>query len=497
MGLAYRVWLWLLIPIALSLATYGLVAQESRRRLLMAEASAELRNHATLVEAAVAGAAARGEVSVLKQRIERLAQADRILGIAVFDASGSPILVTDHIAHAAPELSALTQRALRSGDDLEDERELARGPALVRTVTFTTNAGEPRMVGAVVRDLGYVATLAGVLNRGLAITGVALLALTALIAAIGTRATVGRPAHAIVTGVERVANGDLEASVPERGADELARLAEAFNRMTRSLRDARDHAQHQETSRAAIERRLQHAQALAAVGQVAASIGHEIGTPLNVILGRARRAADRPGCPDELRGELETIATHSERISRVVARLLSTARPPQITGRGCDLGQVVEETLAFLGPECRQRTLRARVEANGAPARVALDADLAFQVVFNLCLNAAQAQADGGEIVVRIVAGAARGKATERVVLEVEDRGPGIEPDVAAHIFDPFFTSKAERGGTGLGLAIVDGIVREAGGTIELVRGSPGAVFRVRLPVERRGLHPHQGRATA
>jgi signal transduction histidine kinase len=117
--------------------------------------------------------------------------------------------------------------------------------------------------------------------------------------------------------------------------------------------------------------------------------------------------------------------------------------------------------------------------------KVALDADHLFQVAFNLCLNAVEAQKDGGEITVRILpsANGARADGVRKILLEIEDRGTGVPPEAAARVFDPFFTTKSESGGSGLGLAIVSGIVREAGGTVELASNSEkGSCFRVALP---------------
>lgn len=482
MALARQLWIFLVIPIALALGVYGLVAQGFRQRVLSREASAELRDQATLVEAALAGAVERGEVQYLKHRIERMARADRVMGIAAFDVHGEPILVTGDVAGATPVLASIARRAHEQGSEIEEEHEVGGAQALVRTVTFSPKNQDRAVVAMVVRDLGYLSTLTTALDRGLVLTGAILVLLTVVVAGVVSRTTVGRPVRAIVQGATRVAGGELDTHVPEAGAEELARLARSFNAMTSSLREARSRAERDEQERAAVERRLQHAHALAAVGQVAASIAHEIGSPLNVILGRAQRAADQPGCPPALRGELETIAGQSERISRVVARLLAVARPARSSDRGSNLVQVIQETLSFLGPECRQRRVRARFDPGGASPQVALDGDQMFQVVFNLCLNAVQAQPDGGELVVRLVPPARRGEEARRVAFEVEDAGPGVPEGFREHVFEPFFTSKGAQGGTGLGLAIVAGILRDAGGAVQLVQAGRGACFRVTLP---------------
>jgi signal transduction histidine kinase len=497
MGLARRLWSLLLVPIALGLALYGYVAHVGRHRVLLAEASAELRNHATLVEAAVGGTVDRGQIELLQRRIARVARADRILGIAAFDQQGAAILVTDHIAGSTSTLAAVARRALEQHDDIEEQRELGGRPTLLRTVTFSPTSGQGDVVAVVVRDLGYLGELANVLNRGLALTGGVLLALTALIVGLVSRATVGRPAGDLAAAVERVAGGDLEPKVPEEGAAELARLATAFNAMTNSLREARAHAEHEEEVRVGVERRLQHAQALAAVGQVAASIGHEIGSPLGVILARAQRTLELAHCPSDIKEELDTIARQSERISRVVARLLDVARPSmRKTEDGSDLALVAEEVLGFIAPECRRRRVTARIERHGGILRAALDADQLFQVVFNLCMNALEAQPDGGALTVRTfpLANGARAGGAGKVVIEVEDAGCGVPSEAADRIFDAFFTTKADCGGSGLGLAIVSGIVREAGGSVELVSGRKvGACLRITLP----SVRPRAPRAAA
>jgi signal transduction histidine kinase len=317
----------------------------------MTEASAELRNHATLVEAAVAGAVERGEIPVLKQRLERLARADRILGIAAFDAHGEPILVTDHLTEATAELGELARRASATATEIEEVRQLANGPTLVRTMTFEPRSGPP-LVAIVARDLRYVDVLGDTLNRSLALTGLLLFFVTGALVYFLSRATVVRPAAAIVRGAEAVASGELETKVPEQGAEELARLARAFNEMTFSLREARARAAEEEarrvgeeSARLGAERKLQHARALAAVGRVAASIAHEIGSPLGVILGRARLLAQQPGCGEALRKDLMTIAEQSERISRVVARLLSVARPPKAARGWSRVDAVITQVL--------------------------------------------------------------------------------------------------------------------------------------------------------
>jgi len=430
-------------------------------------------------------------MDLLKQRLTRFTRADRILGIACFDGEGNPILVTDQLKSATDALAALADRARVANAEIEESLDLAGAPTLLRAVPVTPQKGPP-VVAIVARDVTYVGGLSKTLNRGLALTGIALVAIASLLVMTVTRATVGRPAATIVAGAEAIAGGAIGTTVPEQGANELARLAAAFNAMSRSLVEASVRAEleaerraAEETARIRAERKLQHARALAAVGQVAASIAHEIGSPLGVILGRARLLATRADCPEGIRSDLDTIATQSDRISRVVARMLAAARPPQGLTKSSDAAAVARDVLSFLGPECRQRKVVARLEGKRS-VLAAIDADRLFQVLFNLSWNAIEAQPDGGKLVVAV--DRAPDESGKRVRITVSDAGPGVPDAIAKSIFEPFFTTKTDRAGTGLGLDIVSGIVREAGGTIVLTTDNErGAEFVVLLPTAEDG----------
>lgn len=488
MRLAHQFWLSLVLPIAIAIAVYGVFASADRKLVLRREASAEIGNYAALLQASMEGAMASNDLDLVRRRAEQFARAERIVGVAAFTPEGEAVVVTQGLEHARAGLHALARQAISQGRDIEQQGTLMDQEVLLRTVIIGSPPGtSPALIAILVRDRHYVQLLEQSLNRGLAVTGALLLAASAAVAGVVGRYTVGLPAQAILAGAERVASGDLDAAVPEKGAEELSRLAFTFNWMTQSLREARARAEREEAARVNIERKLQQAQALAAAGQIASSLGHEIGSPLNVILGRARRAADLPGCPEPLRAELEIIARQSERITRVVSRLLSLARPPRSAQKNeCDLVRVVEDVFAFLGPECRKRGVEMEIsyprDAERS-VRVALDSDQLFQVVFNLCMNAIEAQEGGGALTVRILPAHDGLAGTDAVAFEVEDRGPGIRTEDMGRIFEPFFSTRTKKGGSGLGLTIVGGIVQEAGGMVEVASSpSGGALFRVTLP---------------
>jgi signal transduction histidine kinase len=229
---------------------------------------------------------------------------------------------------------------------------------------------------------------------------------------------------------------------------------------------------------------MRRLQTLAAAGEVAASMAHEIGSPLNVILGRTRMIGARPDTSEQTRKDLEIVAAQTERITRVVQKLLNISRPSKPKVERVDVSTVVEETLSFVAPECRKRKIEARMQVElDAPTHVLADRDQLMQIMFNLCHNAMQAQPSGGSLDVRIARSPEDIFQRAAVEIDVADAGPGVEPELRGRIFDPFVTTKRSQGGTGLGLAIVDGMVRELGGSVELDHAPKGgACFRVKIP---------------
>jgi signal transduction histidine kinase len=221
---------------------------------------------------------------------------------------------------------------------------------------------------------------------------------------------------------------------------------------------------------------------LAALGELSASIAHEVRNPLGVIfnsVGSLRRIVKPQGDAALL---LDIIGEEADRLNRMVGDLLDYSRPVQPALQPVPLRPLFEEAIESARQQSGDGTQRVAVTVRVAEdaATVRADARLLRQALVNLFLNAYQAMPRTGRLEVR----ASRSTIDSRPFAEivVHDSGPGIPPDVVDKIFKPFFTTKAM--GTGLGLAVVRRIVEHHGGTIELGRLSPGAEFKLRLPLE-------------
>jgi len=222
--------------------------------------------------------------------------------------------------------------------------------------------------------------------------------------------------------------------------------------------------------------RVAQSEKLAALGQLAAAIAHEVRNPLAVVrsaaqgLGETVPAADADG-----HRAASFIVAEVDRLSSVVTSLLAFARPLQLQTRPTAVSDVVARAVTLAGADLAAKRVRLARDESPALPLVQADGDLVCQVLVGLLANAAAATPAGGEVVVRARA------AADAVELAVADSGPGVAPELRARVFEPFFTTRPD--GTGLGLAVARQIVEAHGGRIDVAdRPGGGACFTVSLP---------------
>jgi signal transduction histidine kinase len=318
----------------------------------------------------------------------------------------------------------------------------------------------PEPTREVLRRSGWLLLLLA-LADALLVLGLGLFVLTQLVV---------RPLGQLRRATAAMAAGDLEPRIAEDGPKELAALASAFNQMTVSLASQRE--------------QLIRTEKLASVGQLAAGVAHEIGNPLAAILGyvdilRADAAGKGELPAAEREDALARVKAETQRIHRIIRELLEFSRPSHEAPEPTDLLRLVQSAQALLAPQGRFREVRLVLagEGQGWP-RVLVSPGRLAQVLVNLLLNAADAMAGKGTILVACEA--KEGK----VWLTITDEGPGIAHENRRKIFDPFFTTKSVGQGTGLGLPVSRAIVESFGGTLELAPAvaGQGAKFVLILP---------------
>ena len=235
------------------------------------------------------------------------------------------------------------------------------------------------------------------------------------------------------------------------------------------------------TAEKRVEQRIQHAEKLASLGQLAGGIAHEINNPLGVILCYADllkgQLADSPqGFKDAA-----TIEKHAVNCQRIVADLLEFARGQETERQPADLNPTIEEVVRMVEHQFRRQHCEIELDLAPGLPMVKIDANKMKQVYLNLMMNARQAIKDRGVIRIKTL----HLPEARKVHLIFWDSGIGISPEVIDRIFDPFFSTKKTGEGTGLGLSVSYGIVKDHGGDIQ-VESEPGrwTRFTIELPAE-------------
>ncbi|WP_202920622.1 PAS domain-containing sensor histidine kinase [Urbifossiella limnaea] len=233
----------------------------------------------------------------------------------------------------------------------------------------------------------------------------------------------------------------------------------------------------------ATTQQLWQAAKLAGVGELAASIAHELNNPLATVSLRVERLLARTPADDPRRRQLEVIEQEIERMAGLVGNLLQFSRAGRDQVSTVDVPDEVVKTVDLVGHHLRKRQIRVEPEFAAGVPHIHADRQQLRQVFLNLFTNAADAMPAGGRLAPRVRPGRLPPD-RPAVVVEVMDTGTGIPPELLGRVCEPFFTTKDEGKGTGLGLAICRRIVQQHHGTLEVEsRPGQGTTVRLTLPV--------------
>jgi signal transduction histidine kinase len=227
--------------------------------------------------------------------------------------------------------------------------------------------------------------------------------------------------------------------------------------------------------------RLERAQRLSMMGQMAAGVAHEIKNPLASIKGATEILAEDIGNDSPKQEFVEIVSKEIKRLDGTVRNFLDFARPQPFSSSPEKLEDILESTLKQMEPQIRKASLTLESKIPKFSQQAQVDPQKLRQVFINLLINAIAATPSGGRVYVEL--GQTKRALNRFWTLEFSDTGEGIAPENLQKIFEPFFTNKAT--GSGLGLAVVQSIVREHGGRVEIAsEPGRGSTFTVLLPLE-------------
>lgn len=524
MGLSAKVSLVILLIVGLAAASVEYLDRQYSKNYIQGDYLQEIMSVVRQVGAEMTSPAELYEHTARELELNKLrANRPDLLDVALYalppDSNGKPVLVANagptdvHGLEPAPPLVEQTLAHDRSISDVKGW-ESAHRVKVASPISF-----EGRLVGAAYAEFSTAIfdelqasqrrlELARILVKGL----VVVLAINLFL-----HIRVHRPVRALLSAVEAVASGKLLTTVPVRGRDEIGQLAQRFNVMVdriraateensqlyEKLRQAHDSLQvkvdeataelrkkNRELARtnellSTTQREAARAQRLSAIGQLAATLAHQIGTPLTAVSGHLQLLEEDPRLWPEARTRLKIIETQIERESRIIRDLLMYARKPDPQLSPMDLNACLEECVALLRPEIDRRRVSLQLSLHPALPKACADQQQIHEVFCNLIENAMDAMPGGGTLTVRtqVVEAPSAEKTNGWLAVDFADTGPGIAPEHRERIFQPFFTTKKAGRGTGLGLAIAFDTIRSHGGKM-LVESEPGKGTRFRVLVK-------------
>jgi len=380
------------------------------------------------------------------------------------------------------------------------------------SLTIETDHGKFWVIGVTIRSQGQPVgclnlkvskSQTSIVTRQLVIRNLLLMLASLVVVILAVHIFFLRAVRTPVKDMIRVMEGaekgrlQVRASLPSR--DEIGMLAAHLNRMLRrienfntelegkvrestaGLAEANEELRRINEELFETQKKLARSERLAIAGQLAASLAHEIGTPLNSISGHVQLLARRKDADESTRRRLQIIEKQIDNIVRTVNQLLSWSRKFDLKIELLDLRRVVEEAVLLSSPALQLRRIRVELVLAKDCPKIYGDGGYLQQVFLNLINNSMDAMPRGGELRIetRLADGAAR-----HVSVRVTDNGAGMSPETVAHVFDPMFTTKRLGTGTGLGLAICEQIIRQHGGTIQVEsRLGQGTTFTLGVPI--------------
>jgi len=324
------------------------------------------------------------------------------------------------------------------------------------------------------------------------ISGIVSIGILSLLLSLLLTRVVNRPISKLLAATKTAAHGNLDQTVSIRSHDELGELSVSFNNMISELKRSRDAIEEwTQTLEHRVQERTQELQRvqdqliragkMAALGELAAGVAHEINNPLTGVLTFSSLMLKKVGEDHPWKNDLEKIVQQTTRCRNIVKGLLDFARQRKPDKKEWDIHVLIDNTLTLVENQARFQNIKISKEFSKYIPMLSVDADQIQQVFMNIIINAADAMGgDRGTLLVKT--------ALMNGIVEISftDTGPGISKEHISKLFTPFFTTKETGKGTGLGLAISYGIVQSHSGEIDVQSEvGKGSTFRIKLPVEK------------
>lgn len=475
-------------------ASVGAWQLDAESRDLRAALERDVRLLGRSLEVAFENALRDRQGEDVEETLRELERIDPVVDIFVYAENGALLAASTGAVERARFAAGGTAPGLRY-DPPQDPREIELAMPL------QISRGRPPATLVVVRPLDEMRRDLRATRIRIATSVAAFAAVLAVLTMVLARYWVSRPLARMVVRMRRVKAGDLENDPAERTNDEVGHTLDEFDALVTELREARERLQSEADRRLRLEEGLRDLDKLATVGQLAAGLAHEIGSPLQILEGRLASLEHKADDPSETRRLARISLEHARRITRIVSQLTSLAKRRAPRADELDAAASVRLVVELLEGEARRRGVTLSLRAPSDRLPTVGDGDHLQQLALNLLRNALEATPSGGQVEVSIEPMEFMdpgGSAHSGIRLVVRDTGRGMDAETLDRAFEPFFTTRVREGGTGLGLAVVKGLADAQGGRVE-VDSSPGrgTQFRIELPAARRAMSGEESASDA
>lgn len=465
---------WILIPlisISAILVSIGLhwagPAQEDRLK-------DDLELIARAVRLPISQNLIAGNLEGVQETLDSVFEIGRVYGATVFDTRGNQI-ASAGIAEDNLRNSRVATEVVTLGETQESYREIDGEGVFSQFLPLHGAGGQINGLIQITRqeaDFNQAYQSLNILTWTAWFIAVVLMTLLVI---AGHYKGVGRHVHRLVEAMASVGHGHRSLRVANEGPHEVQQITTALNRMLADLEQADRDLRQQQAEQARLNQQLQEQQKLAAIGQVARGIAHELGAPLSVISGRGRRIAQKGPLNGAQEMQLDKINRQVDRLNRIVRQLLDYCRPEAQPHRLSSPRQLAQQALDDVSPEQSAEAPTPELEVAPDLPEINVDPNRVVLALVNLLRNAQQVAQQSISLSVFEQAG--------QVCFAITDDGPGLEAE-PSELQQAFYTSKPAGEGTGLGLAIVANIAQEHQGELCLNNraDSPGCVASLCLP---------------
>ncbi len=486
MKLGTKLTVYISFLIILVLAGYGSFDILSRRDILVRKIRAEARSTGRTLEVSLERASLPQETEYIQGMIDAVSEQGRTLGVIVYYQAGDTVIRSRSLTGGVARILDSIKAAITENRPQEEFGVYEKNPVFFYVFPLKDRFGKSIGGVSILQQASFMER--EIENAKWNILATIFVLIGGMVALVlwGARKWVTEPISKLMEGTKELAKGNLGHQIDLKRKGELSELAGAFNQMAADLQKARQRVFEEAETRLELERTLRQSEKLATVGQLASGLAHEIGTPLNIISGRAELTKKKPDDRGGVEKNQDMILCQAGKITRIIHQLLGFVRKKRPEHKAQNIHELLETTLDFLNHQIENKGVKVTVDIPADVPAVAGDGDQLQQVFLNLILNAIQAMPDGGILrlsaSVRAVSRVGLQDSKKKyVVVRVEDTGIGMEREVLQNIFNPFFTTKVT--GTGLGLMVSHGIVQDHEGWVEVESEvGKGSTFKVYLP---------------